>query len=114
MNNARKLTLLENAIRRLGEEVRQGMTAADIDEIEDLKAWHANLNDKVVWRACEGGIPEIANLIAAAPDMYEALETIHSEITALLEDGTVECSEAANTEGWLKLCAALAKAQGES
>jgi len=38
MNNARKLTLLENAIRRLGEEARQGMTAADIDEIEDLKA----------------------------------------------------------------------------
>jgi len=46
--------------------------------------------------------------------MYEALETIHSEITALLEDGTLESSEAASTEGWLKLCAALAKAQGES
>jgi len=107
MNNARKLTLLENAIRRLGEEVRQGMTPADIDEIEDLKAWHADLNNE---RTQE----RRANLIAAAPEMYEALETIHSEITALLEDGTLESSEAANTEGWLKLCAALAKAQGES
>ena len=51
MNNARKLTLLENAIRRLGEEARQRMAAADFaykgrlsDEMDDLNAWREDLN----------------------------------------------------------------------
>ena len=51
MNNARKLTLLENAIKRLGEDARQRMAAADFaykgmlsEEMDDLNAWLNDLN----------------------------------------------------------------------
>ena len=54
-----------------------------------------------------------ARLIAAAPEMYEALEAMRGEIAALVEDGTLECGAVVVNDGWLKLCAALAKARGE-
>jgi len=51
MNNARKLALLEKAIKRLGEEARQRLAASDFaykgrlsEEMDDLRAWHADLN----------------------------------------------------------------------
>ena len=54
-----------------------------------------------------------AALIAAASEMYEALEAMRGEIAALVEDGTLECGAVVVNDGWLKLCAALAKARGE-
>ena len=54
-----------------------------------------------------------AHLIAAAPELYEALEAMEAHISTLLESGDMGFRDEESIEGLLPARKALAKARGE-
>lgn len=60
------------------------------------------------------GNPEAnAHLMAAAPDLYEALHGMVQGLQALIDDGHSLIGTAISSEWWGRACAAIAKARGE-
>ena len=60
INNARKLTLLEKAIKRVGDEARRRLKENDLaykgslsEEIDDLRDWRADLDSSPDQRDAE-------------------------------------------------------------